>query len=65
MQRRKTLINALVNTGVFKDKEEGIEFLKQINLNENVRAENLKIEDFATLCNLFCKKYSQNPQNVV
>ena len=65
MQRRKTLINALVNTGVFKDKEEGIEFLKQINLNENVRAENLKIEDFATLCNLFCKKYSQNPQNMV
>ena len=59
MQRRKTLINALINTGVFKDKEEGIEFLKQINLNENIRAENLKIEDFATLCNLFCKKYSK------
>lgn len=59
MQRRKTLINALINTGVFKDKKEGIEFLKQINLNENIRAENLKIEDFATLCNLFCKKYSK------
>ena len=60
MQRRKTLLNALVNAGVFKDKKEGIEFLKQMNLNENVRAENLRIEDFAILCNLFCKKYSKN-----
>ena len=60
MQRRKTLLNALVNAGVFKDKKEGIDFLKQMNLNENVRAENLRIEDFAILCNLFCKKYSKN-----
>ena len=61
MQRRKTLLNALVNTGVFKNKEEGIEIINQLNLNENTRAENLKIEDFASLCNLFCEKYSKKP----
>ena len=65
MQRRKTLLNALVNAGVFKDKEEGIDFLKKANLSENIRAENLKIEDFALLCNLFCQKYFQNPKNVI
>ncbi len=57
MQRRKTLINALVNAGVFINKEEGQEFLEQANLNENIRAENLTIEDFASLCNIFCNKY--------
>ena len=59
MQRRKTLLNALLNAGVFNNKEEGVEFLKILKLNENIRAENLKIEDFAALCNLFCKKYSK------
>ena len=65
MQRRKTLLNALVNSGMFKDKEEGIDFLKKANLPENIRAENLKIEDFALLCNLFCQKYFQSPKNVI
>ena len=60
MQRRKTLLNTLVNAGMFKDKEEGLEFLKILNLREDIRAENLKIEDFARLTNLYCnrmKKY--------
>ena len=39
MQRRKTLLNALVNTRVFLNKEEGIKILKKLNLNESVRAE--------------------------
>ena len=65
MQRRKTLLNALVNSGVFKDKEEGVDFLKKANLSENIRAENLKIEDFALLCNLFCQKYFQKNKNVI
>jgi 16S rRNA (adenine1518-N6/adenine1519-N6)-dimethyltransferase len=56
MQRRKTLLNALVNTGVFKNKEEGVGMLKTLNLKEDVRAENLTIEDFARLTNLFCEK---------
>ena len=54
MQRRKTLLNALVNTGVFKSKEEGIEILKKLNLKEDIRAEKLTIEDFARISNYFC-----------
>lgn len=65
LQRRKTLLNALMNSGVFLNKEEGILMLKQIGLNENIRAENLRIEDYANLTNLFCKKYSKKPENVV
>ena len=54
MQRRKTLINALVNTGVFTSKEEGIRTLKTLNLKEDIRAEKLTIEDFARISNYFC-----------
>lgn len=54
MQRRKTLLNALVNTGIFVNKEEGINTLKKINLKEDIRAEKLTIEDFARICNHFC-----------
>ncbi len=53
MQRRKTLLNALVNTGVFRSKEEGIKKLKTLNLEENIRAEKLTIEDFARISNNF------------
>lgn len=51
MQRRKTLLNALTNTGVFINKEEGLNYLKSAGLSEDVRAENLTIEDFANLSN--------------
>ena len=51
MQRRKTLVNALTNTKVFASKEEGINILKEVNLDENIRAENLRIEDFANIAN--------------
>ena len=54
MQRRKTLINALVNTGVFTSKEEGARTLKTLNLKEDIRAETLTIEDFARISNYFC-----------
>lgn len=53
MQRRKTLLNSLVNVGVFKSKEQGIEILKKIGLREDIRAENLSIEDFARLTDVF------------
>ena len=54
MQRRKTLLNALVNTGVFKSKEEAAEILRKLNLREDIRAEKLTIEDFARICDYFC-----------
>ena len=53
MQRRKTLINALTSVGIFKNKEQGIKSLKKLGLREDIRAENLTIEDFAKLTNLF------------
>ena len=49
MQRRKTLLNALTNTQVFISKQEGIKILNKLGLNENVRAENLTIENYAEL----------------
>ena len=52
MQRRKTLLNALTNTKVFLSKEEGLQILKKLNLDENVRAENLSIQDFANIAKL-------------
>ena len=53
MQRRKTLLNALTNVKLFKSKEEGIEILNKLNLREDVRAENLTIQDFANITNIF------------
>lgn len=50
MQRRKTLLNALVNGGVFKDKNHAKEVFDKIGLDMNVRGENLSMEDFAKLC---------------
>ena len=53
MQRRKTLVNSLTNVGVFQNKEQGVKTLKKIGLREDIRPENLKIEDFAKLTDVF------------
>lgn len=52
MQRRKTLLNALVNTKVFKNKEEGVEILQKLNIDINARPEKLKLEDYANITKL-------------
>lgn len=49
MQRRKTLLNALLNGNVIQNKDEGKKLLEKLNLSENVRGENLTIEQFAKL----------------
>lgn len=49
MQRRKTLLNALTNTKVFLTKEEGIKILRELNLDINIRPENLSLKDFAKI----------------
>lgn len=51
MQRRKTLLNALNNTGVLKNKEQGSELLRKIGLDSNVRPEKLSLQDYANLTN--------------
>ena len=49
MQRRKTLLNGLTNSGLIKSKEEGKILLSKLSLPENTRGENLTIEQFAKL----------------
>ncbi len=49
MQRRKTLLNALVNTKVFLSKEQGTEILEKIGLDTNIRPEKLTLEDYANI----------------
>ena len=56
MQRRKTLLNALTNTKVLINKEEGIQILKELNLDENVRAEKLSIQDFANIAKIIIER---------
>lgn len=56
-QRRKTLPNALCNSGYFKqNKEEMKDILKNIGVGENQRGETLSIMQFAELSNSFFKK---------
>ena len=51
MQRRKTLANGLVNGGILQNKTEAVKLLKNIGLEENVRGEELSLEQFAKLSN--------------
>ena len=50
MQRRKTLMNSLVNGGVFKNKDQAKAVFDEIGLDMNVRGENLSMQDFKNLC---------------
>ena len=52
MQRRKTLLNSLTNNNIFKNKEEGSKILKELNLDENVRAEELTLEQFSKISDI-------------
>lgn len=50
MQRRKTLVNGLSNAGI-SSKDEIKEILYSLGLSENIRGENLSIEQFAQIAN--------------
>lgn len=54
MQRRKTLVNGLSNTG-FIEKEKIKDILTKLNINENVRGETLTIQQFAQIANEICE----------
>ena len=51
MQRRKTLLNSLVNSKVFLNKEDGIKVLNELNIDINIRPEKLTLSDFAKIAN--------------
>lgn len=50
-QRRKTLVNGLVNGGIAK-KEDVLKALEEMELSESVRGEALSLEQFAKLANI-------------
>lgn len=51
MQRRKTLINALVNSKLLENKEIAKKVLQDLGLSENIRGEVLTISDYERLAN--------------
>lgn len=53
MQRRKTFLNGVSNSGL-ASKEKIKTILESLNINENVRGENLSLEQFAQISNLIC-----------
>lgn len=50
MQRRKTLVNSVSNSGLI-EKEKILKILEELNINTNIRAEKLTIQDFADISN--------------
>lgn len=55
MQRRKTLMNSLVNGGILKDKNQAKELFDALNLDYNVRGETLSMETFSNISNYISK----------
>ena len=55
MQRRKTLQNALTNSGIVADKEAIRKIFDKMKLKPDIRGEKLTIEEFARLANLIAK----------
>lgn len=49
MQRRKTLVNALSNLSIVQSKEEMINLLKELEIDEKIRGEALTIEEYAKI----------------
>ena len=49
MQRRKTLVNALVNSKIYENKTQAEEMLQKIGINSKVRGENLTLEEFVKI----------------
>ena len=55
MQRRKTLVNGLENSKIFKDKKEIIKILEELDINIKTRGEALALEDYANIANFVTK----------
>ena len=49
MQRRKTLLNALVNTKILTNKEQGTKLLEELGIPITIRPEKLGLEDYAKI----------------
>lgn len=51
-QRRKILINALSSGNMFEDKEQVVQILENLGIDEKVRGENLTLEQYGQIANL-------------
>ena len=49
MQKRKTLINALVNGKIFQNKEEAKKCLEELKIDEKIRGEKLTLEQYKSI----------------
>jgi len=56
MQRRKTLINVLINNKIIENKEEAIKIFDRLNFNYDIRGEVLSLEQYNLLLNEIYKK---------
>lgn len=52
MQKRKTLLNSLTNNGIFENKQKGTEILNSLGIKENVRPEELTLEQFEKISDI-------------
>ena len=48
-QKRKTLLNSFVNNKIISSKEEAKILLSELNLNQNIRPEELSLQDFVNI----------------
>ena len=64
-QKRKTLINALVNTNIVENKQIGLNILNKLNIKDNIRAEELTLEDFAKITELIIENKSVYDMNKI
>lgn len=55
MQRRKTLINSLLNGGIIKSKQQAVDIFNKVGIELNTRGEKLTIEQFCEISNLLAK----------
>lgn len=55
MQRRKTLVNALENSKIFKDKKAIVKMLEKLEIDIKTRGETLSLSDFANIANFVTK----------
>ena len=55
LQRRKTFVNALEKSNIFKSKEHIVEMLKKLGINEKIRGEVLSLKDYANITNYVTK----------
>ncbi len=46
MQKRKTLVNALVNGGIIKNREEAEKMMEKLGIDEKIRGERLSLEEY-------------------